>query len=147
MYIKFQQFKSNGYWLIDDDVDDDDDDGDRSVAQRHSLTVRDSYGFDLFNWLWRKVTVCATLDSLCLSCYKRDKAWRQKTINLKQLLYVFTILNCYSVLRKKNTYKKTYKKLREPNIKTLCSPLSAEFWRHYVLSGALPRHHREEMKT
>ena len=39
---------------------------------------------------------------------------------------------------------------REPSVKTLCSPLSAEFWRHCVLSKtqrrALPRHQREEME-
>ena len=39
----------------------------------------------------------------------------------------------------------------EPRVKTLRSPLSAEFWRHCVLSGgterrALPRHQNEEMK-
>ena len=38
---------------------------------------------------------------------------------------------------------------REPSVKTLCSPISAEFWRHCVLSGktqrcALPRHQRDE---
>ena len=40
---------------------------------------------------------------------------------------------------------------REPSVKTLRSPLSAEFWRHCVLSGrtqrrALPRHQSEEME-
>ena len=40
---------------------------------------------------------------------------------------------------------------REPSVKTLRSPLSAEFWRHCVLSGGtqrctLPRHQSEEMK-
>ena len=40
---------------------------------------------------------------------------------------------------------------REPNVKILRSPLSAEFWRHCVLSGrtqrrALPRHQNEEME-
>ena len=39
----------------------------------------------------------------------------------------------------------------EPSVKTHRSPLSAEFWRHCVLSGgtqrrALPRHQSEEMK-
>ena len=38
----------------------------------------------------------------------------------------------------------------ELNVKTLDSPLSAEFWKHCVLSGgtqrrALPRHQSEEM--
>ena len=38
---------------------------------------------------------------------------------------------------------------RELSVKTLRSPLSAEFWRHCVLSGktqrrALPRHQSEE---
>ena len=40
---------------------------------------------------------------------------------------------------------------REPGVETLRSPLSAEFWRHCVLSGrtqrrALPRHKSEEME-
>ena len=40
---------------------------------------------------------------------------------------------------------------RESSVKTLHSPLSAEFWRHCVLSGrtqrpALPRHQSEEME-
>ena len=40
---------------------------------------------------------------------------------------------------------------REPSVKTLYAPLSAEFWRYCVLSGgtqrcALPRHQSEEMK-
>ena len=40
---------------------------------------------------------------------------------------------------------------RELSIKTLSSPLSAEFWRHCVLRGrtqrrALPRHQSEEME-
>ena len=40
---------------------------------------------------------------------------------------------------------------REPSVKTLCFPLSAEFWRHCILSGGtqrrcLPRHQSEEMK-
>ena len=39
----------------------------------------------------------------------------------------------------------------EPSVKTLRFPLSAEFWRHCVLSGgtqrrALPRHQSEEIK-
>ena len=28
---------------------------------------------------------------------------------------------------------------REPSVKTLCFPFSAEFWRHCVLSGGTPR--------
>ena len=40
---------------------------------------------------------------------------------------------------------------REPSVKTLRSPLSAEFWRHCVLSGrtqrrALPQDQSEEME-
>ena len=40
---------------------------------------------------------------------------------------------------------------REPRVETLCSPLSAEFWRRYVLSDggqprALPRHQSEKIK-
>ena len=40
---------------------------------------------------------------------------------------------------------------RESSVKTLRSSLSAEFWRHCVLSGetqrrALPRHQSEEME-
>ena len=40
---------------------------------------------------------------------------------------------------------------REPTVKRLCSPLFAEFRRHYRLSGgtqgcALPAHHSEEME-
>ena len=40
---------------------------------------------------------------------------------------------------------------REPNVKTLHSPLSAEIWRHCVLNGGtqrrvLPRNQSEEMK-
>ena len=40
---------------------------------------------------------------------------------------------------------------REPSVKTLRSPLSAEFWKHCVLSGrtqrrACPRHQSEEME-
>ena len=40
---------------------------------------------------------------------------------------------------------------REPSVKTLRSPLSAEFWRHCVLTGgtqrrALSRHQSDEMK-
>ena len=40
---------------------------------------------------------------------------------------------------------------REHSVNTLRSPLSAEFWRHCVLSGrsqrrALPRHQSEEME-
>ena len=40
---------------------------------------------------------------------------------------------------------------REPSVKTLCSLLSAEFWRYRVLSGrtqchALPQHQSEEME-
>ena len=40
---------------------------------------------------------------------------------------------------------------REPSVKTLRSPLTADFWRHCVLSGgaqrrAFPRHQSEEMK-
>ena len=40
---------------------------------------------------------------------------------------------------------------RQPSVNTLRSPLSAEFWRHGVLSGrtqrrALPRHQSEEME-
>ena len=40
---------------------------------------------------------------------------------------------------------------REPSVKTLRSSLSAEFWRHCVLSGrtqrrALPQHQSEEME-
>ena len=40
---------------------------------------------------------------------------------------------------------------RESSFKTLRSPLTAEFWKHCVLSGgtqrrALPRHQSEEMK-
>ena len=41
---------------------------------------------------------------------------------------------------------------REPSVKTLRSPLSAEFWRHCVLSGgtqgrALPRHQNENVNV
>ena len=41
---------------------------------------------------------------------------------------------------------------RVPSVKTLRSPLSAEFWRHWVLSGrtqrrAMPRYPSEEMET
>ena len=40
---------------------------------------------------------------------------------------------------------------KETSVKTLRSPLSADFWRHCVLSGrtqrrALPRHQSEEME-
>ena len=40
---------------------------------------------------------------------------------------------------------------REPSVRTLRSPLSAEVWRHCVLSGrtqhrALPRYQNEEME-
>ena len=40
---------------------------------------------------------------------------------------------------------------REPSVKPLRTPLSAEFWKHCVLSGrtqrrACPRHQREEME-
>ena len=40
---------------------------------------------------------------------------------------------------------------REPSVKSLRSPLSAEYWRHCLLSGrtqrrALPRHQSEEME-
>ena len=40
---------------------------------------------------------------------------------------------------------------REPSVKTLCSALPAEFWRHCVLSGgtkrrSVPRHRSEEME-
>ena len=35
---------------------------------------------------------------------------------------------------------------REPNVKTLLSPLSAEFWRHCVLSGRTQRRRRQCIK-
>ena len=34
---------------------------------------------------------------------------------------------------------------REPNVKTLRSPLSAEFWRHCVLNGGTQRRTNEEL--
>ena len=42
-------------------------------------------------------------------------------------------------------------RLREPNNQTLISPLSAEFWRHCVLSGGtqaalLPRYQTEKIE-
>ena len=47
--------------------------------------------------------------------------------------------------------KKSASRQRKPSVNIVRSPLSAEFWRHCVLSGrtqpcALPRHQSEEME-
>ena len=58
----------------------------------------------------------------------------------------------YYVLNQLHAVSRTLQgRQREPSVKTLRSPLSAEFWRHCVLSGrtqrrACPRHQSEEME-
>ena len=67
---------------------------------------------------------------------------------------IIVIFNNFKVIKKSNqlhALSRTQRgRQRETSVKSLRSPLSAEFWRHCVLSGgtqsrALPRHHIEEM--
>ena len=73
-----------------------------------------------------------------------------KYFNKFRYRYVKSLVNFFFQL---HTVSRTHAhdRQREPSVKTLLSPLSAEFWRLCVLSGrtqrrALPRHQSEEME-
>ena len=66
-------------------------------------------------------------------------------IFIYKLLAVDNFLQCYFVSRTQHDSQ------RQPSVKTLCSPHSAELWRHCVLRGgvqrrALTRYQSGEMK-
>ena len=63
----------------------------------------------------------------------------------------FCMINKLSLTQLHTVSRTLQGRQREPSVKTLRSPLSAEFWRHCVLSGGsqrrpLSRHQSEEIK-
>ena len=76
---------------------------------------------------------------------------KEPQIILFEIVYL-NITFMYNIIFRMQSVSRTLQgKQRESSVKTLRSPLSAEFWRHYVLSGrtqrrTLPRHQSEEME-
>ena len=52
---------------------------------------------------------------------------------------VFIIIKKSNEIKLHAVFRTQQGRQSEPSVKILCSPLSAEFWRHYVLSGATQR--------
>ena len=78
---------------------------------------------------------------------------KEKLLNLGRFLniYVYGIKHKNQINQLHGISRPQRGRQREPNVKTLRSPLSAEFWRHCLLNGriqlrALSRHQSEEME-
>ena len=104
-----------------------------------------SFKFIIFFYLYRKQVDKYYKKKFCIKNRKSILSSLYSMHRIGRLYIKSKLKHLHAVSRSQQCRQK------EPSVKTFCSPLSEEFWRHYVLSGrtqrrACPRHQSEEME-
>ena len=92
--------------------------------------------------------------TVALTPSHQTAAKRKNIVYTATIMYGWTVVLTYYIVNKNQLHavsRTQQGRQREPSVETLRYPLSAEFWRHCVLSDrtqrrALPRHQSEEME-